>query len=226
VSLGEEIAGDGEQGILDAEVSVDDEEFNARRRIKAINDARDRVRRSYYLSKAREIEGVMTQLERRQAVRSTVRVYFSEVRPIIRHELNEESGDDEMGDAGELLVAEALGTVALQAPRGVDEAERVETNVRSDLAVRNGTSIQVRGVQALVELPSPIVATWQYSTTTPIKGRTGKQAQTQTELPCHMSLYAAECIDEFLAENGFGVVDDVDEHSLPDFGDYEVVSHA
>jgi len=42
----------------------------------------------------------------------------------------------------------------------------------------------------------------------------------------HLRRAAIETGDTPVPALSFGVVDDVDEHSLPDFGDYEVVSHA
>lgn len=217
--LDDGLHGDEDGGVLDEEVNVDDEEFNARRRIKAINDARDRVRRSYVMSEARQIEGAMTDLERRQAVRATARVYYSEVRPIIRHELESSDGSDQTGDAARLLDADGLGTISLERPAGLQDVHGVSTNISGEYASRQGTEIAISGVRALVKLPSPVVVRWRHREQRPVTGGEMSEVVTQTDMPAEMALYAAELIDEFLAEHGFGVIDDGPEEAGFDYED-------
>lgn len=220
MSLGEDSEADSGQ-VIDADVTVDDEEYNNRRRIQAINDARDRVDRALMKSRAREMEGLISQTEARKAVRTAVRIYFRQVRSTVQNELGigptkdksrtngheepiEETQKTEIAD---LLRSKPLGHMNLQPPRPRRDYERITDNLpnQCEFAERRGTVIGIRGIYGVIELPSPIRTRWYYTDDHPVTGGGERSDMSTTAIPRKVSLRAAEHIDALLQKLGLGL---------------------
>lgn len=174
---------------IDQGIDVSNKEYTERRRHKAINDARDQVRKSKLRIFEALAEGDIGRTRASLAARQTVEVLIHEIMPLLK-----EHGE-------EYLEEREIGTMRLDIP-----SEATAGSFQSGLehAKTEFPAVTFRGLQSIIEAPDFVVGRYVIQHRDPIHG-TRTTAQTVREpIPKSIINTAHNVTSEFLDEIGFG----------------------
>lgn len=124
---------DGSGQILDPELSVGEDEYIKRRRLKAINDAREAVTRYLPRARAEQIGGKLSERERQILLVETVQAFLRESKNALK----------KIEEAEDVLLKEAIGRWQIQRPQTGARLVDIEglsgaCDVRENTVVVNG----------------------------------------------------------------------------------------
>jgi len=182
-------------------------EYNQRRRLRAIHDARERVLEQRRHALDLRAVGHINQRQYQSVVREAVESFIMEIEQLLkRFEADAEPNLDDDGDARPpswYLEDAPLGTATIP-----------PTN----------DAYEFRGLQSVLEFPDPYVASWQDKERPPAGFSTHPHGETQqrsekVQIPEQVLLNAVRCGMEFL--NAVGLDAEV-EDTTPEFGFREV----
>lgn len=140
--------------VLDPSLKVDHDEYVRRRRLKAINDAREAVTKYLPRSRVAQIEGRLTEQDRQLLLFDTVQSFIRTSRGVLRDLEEMEEIDGVMADM-------SMGQWRLSAPS--NSASVVDVDGLKQCSVK-GQTVTAHGLRAILESSSMYTVAWEVET--------------------------------------------------------------
>lgn len=185
-----------EQGVTVA----DPEEYNQQQRLRAINQARQRVEETIQDSMIRlRTDQNFTEGDRQQVVRAALYPYLTSVEWLMA-----ESGETEM------LQESDLGTVTIEPPEVIRELQKGDRVIGSPSIKPFKTSIS--GIEGYITAPEVFQKTWSVTVKKRHSGPSEIVESKETHMPVHISMNAFRMVNRYLNQAGIDVSLHEDQH--------------
>jgi len=188
---------------------IDEAGYSHQRRLQAIHDARDRVIEVRNAVEEQLITDSIDELRARQFYRGAVKSLVLEIQPILN--------SNQITLEEDYLEGVELGTVTVEPPQWlVRHAQENINRLAPGQRVPTPEVYEVRGLNSIVDLPSPIVKEWTVVTRGGRRRRAGESGVARTELSRDVLDAAVTQIGQALeeAEMGLNIGEDRPHNSL------------
>lgn len=182
----------GSDQILDPGLSVDDDEYVRRRRLKSINDTRDRVHNVLPEARLEQLQGNLTERDRAAIFTESVQAFLSQAEPTIL----------KLDGAAELMENETVGEWEIDPPN-YNHVELLDADGLSNCSIDTNTlTVTAHGLDSIIESSAEFTCYWSVIEERYLQGNRSTQTATHGAFPEHVARSAFRMAVRFLDDAG------------------------